>query len=29
VDGGTLSIAEKKIVLLNDLITGFIDFYCV
>jgi benzoate/toluate 1,2-dioxygenase beta subunit len=29
VDGDKLSIAEKKIVLLNDLITGFIDFYCV
>jgi 3-phenylpropionate/cinnamic acid dioxygenase small subunit len=28
-DGGTLRIAEKKIVLLNDDITGFIDFYCV
>jgi benzoate/toluate 1,2-dioxygenase subunit beta len=28
-DGGQLRIAEKKIVLLNDLITGFIDFYCV
>ena len=27
--GGKLHIAEKKIVLLNDLITGFIDFYCV
>ena len=28
-DGGKLSIAEKKILLLNDVITGFIDFYCV
>jgi benzoate/toluate 1,2-dioxygenase subunit beta len=28
-DGGTLSIVEKKIFLLNDVITGFIDFYCV
>jgi 3-phenylpropionate/cinnamic acid dioxygenase small subunit len=28
-DGGTLRIAGKKIVLQNDLITGFIDFYCV
>lgn len=28
-DGGKLSIAEKKVVLLNDVITGFIDFYCV
>jgi benzoate/toluate 1,2-dioxygenase subunit beta len=28
-EGGKLSIAEKKIVLLNDLITGSIDFYCV
>ena len=28
-DGGKLRIAEKKIVLANDLITGFIDFYCV
>ncbi len=28
-DGGKLRIAEKKIVLLNDVITGFIDFYCV
>ena len=28
-DGGMLRIAEKKIVLLNDLITGYIDFYCV
>jgi len=26
---GTFRIAAKKIVLLNDLITGFIDFYCV
>lgn len=28
-DGGTLRIAEKKVVLFNDLITGYIDFYCV
>jgi len=28
-DGEKLRIAEKKIVLQNDLITGFIDFYCV
>ncbi len=28
-DGGRLSIAEKKIILMNDLITGSIDFYCV
>ena len=28
-ESGKLRIAEKKIVLLNDLITGFIDFYCV
>jgi len=28
-EGGKLRIAEKKIVLQNDLITGFIDFYCV
>jgi 3-phenylpropionate/cinnamic acid dioxygenase small subunit len=28
-DGGTLRIASKKIVLQNDLIHGFIDFYCV
>ena len=28
-DGGKLCIAEKKIVLQNDLITGYIDFYCV
>ena len=28
-DGGKLCIVEKKIVLLNDLITGFIDFYCI
>lgn len=28
-DGEALRIAEKKIVLQNDLITGYIDFYCV
>ena len=28
-DGGKFSIAAKKIVLLNDVITGFVDFYCV
>jgi len=28
-EGGALSIVEKKIVLLNDMITGFMDFYCV
>jgi 3-phenylpropionate/cinnamic acid dioxygenase small subunit len=28
-DGGALRIAEKKIILFNDVITGFIDFYCV